>query len=98
MPITRTDVHEISDGRGNVISSQQVVVDVTAETNDRTIRSDLLTGLSQLQQIIDAAPVTFSNLAGAQTASQQMQTAIKANARQLRRLTRLALGLLDGVD
>lgn len=70
-------------------------VDVTVR---RTIHDDLLQGLATMQQIIDAPAVTFTNLAGAQTAMRDVQTAIKAEARQLRRLSRLALGLLDGSD
>lgn len=70
-----------------------------ADTPTRTsIESGLTDGLAALQQIIDAPQVTFSNLAQAQTAVQQIQTAVTAEARQLRRLSRLALGLLDGTD
>lgn len=66
--------------------------------NRATIEQQLTQGLAALQSIIDAPDVTFSNLAQAQTAMRQVQAAVKANARQLRRLTRLALGLLDAAD
>lgn len=68
------------------------------QVNRTAIEDGLRQGLETMQQIIDAPEVTFTNLAGAQTAMRQIQTAIKAEARQLRRLTRLALGLLSGSD
>lgn len=75
-----------------------VAVTIERAARTREISEGLTQGLAAMQQIIDTPDVTFSNLAGAQTAMRQMQMAVKAEARQLRRLTRLALGLLDGSD
>lgn len=75
-------VHQWADKAGN----RGVIVDGITQ------------GLDALQQIIDAPQVTFSNLAQAQVAMRDIQTAITAEARQLRRLSRIALGLLDGTD
>lgn len=66
--------------------------------NEESIRTGIEQGLAAMQQILDAPQVSFTNISGAQTAMRDVQTAIKAEARQLRRLSRLALGLLDGTE
>lgn len=68
------------------------------QTNRAAIEDGVGQGLAAMQQIIDAPQVTFSNLSQAQAAVRDIQTAVTAEARQLRRLTRLALNLLDGTD
>lgn len=71
---------------------------VRGEANRATIEQQLVQGLAALQQIIDAPDVSFTTLAQAQAAMRQMQAGMRAQARQSRRLTRLALGLLDAAD
>lgn len=95
---TRTDRHQVFDGQGNVVGETTEVVDITAAVNRSTITADLLTGMAQLDQITATADVTFSNLAGAQAAMRQIQQALNVEARQIKRLTRLALGVLDGAN
>jgi hypothetical protein len=101
---TRTDVNEVFGADGQRVTFEQVIVDTTGETNDKTIRAALNDGLTALQTIIDAPDVTFTfaNLADArsqlQAAVRQNQAAHRAQARQIRRLTFLALGLLDRTD
>lgn len=81
-------------------TNEETMTTLTLERTARTreIEEELLQGLAAMQAIIDAPEVTFTNLAGAQVASRQIQVAVKAQARQLRRLSRLALNLLDGAD
>jgi hypothetical protein len=69
-----------------------------AGANDLTIREQAEQALTTLQQQIDAAPVTFTTLAQAQTAMRQLQQAVQFQARVNRRLIRLILGKLDGTD
>lgn len=46
---TRTDRHQIFDGNGNLVSEEVEVVDVTAETNQRTIEDRMDQALSAAQ-------------------------------------------------
>lgn len=87
---------QVASALATVVYDAGFVVPTVA--NRQSIIDGLTTGLGQMQQIIDADQVTFSNLSQAQTACRDIQAAIKAEARQLRRLTRLALGLLDGSE
>lgn len=92
------------DAPGVSLAALQAAVDAhvfvgeiaARNANRQAIIDGITQGLDAMQQILDAPQVTFTTLAQAQTASQQIQTAIKAEARQLRRLSRLALNLLDG--
>lgn len=94
------------DAPGVSLAALQAAVDAhvfvgevaARNTNRQAIIDGIAQGLDAMQQIIDATPVTFSNLSQAQTACQQIQVAIKAEARQIRRLSRLALNLLDGSE
>lgn len=54
--------------------------------------------MAQLQTIINRPQVTFSTIAQAQTAARQIQADVQYEAHVLRRLIRLAGGLLDGTD
>lgn len=89
---------EVQTYTNGVLVETRQIPDDPAQVNRDAIIAGLTQGLAAMQQIIDAPQVTFTNLAGAQAASQQIQTAIKAEARQLRRLSRLALNLLDASD
>lgn len=51
-----------------------------------------------LQNIIDAPPANVANVAQAQTAIRQLQTAVTLEARVLRRLIRLQLQVFDSAD
>lgn len=95
---TRTDRNQCWDLDGNLVEDDQVVVDTTAEDNESTIRQQVDLALTMLQQIIDTPQVTFSNVAGAQTAMRALQAQVKDEARVLRRLIRLAVQRFDGSD
>lgn len=88
-------VRTFTDG---VLVEERDIPDIPEVVARDAIAAGINQGMSALQQILDAPQVSFSNISGAQTAMRDVQTAIKAEARQLRRLSRLALGLLDGTE
>ena len=99
---TRNDVNEVSFN-GVVISSTPVVVDITIETNDATLRADpqaqinaLVESIAALQLIVDATNATINaNPAVAIKALAREQMTL---TRRVVRLARLQLGALDSTD
>lgn len=67
----------------------------TANTNRATITAATTTALATLQAHIDAPQITISNVAQAQTALRQLQSALQAQARILKRLIRYTFNELD---
>lgn len=68
----------------------------TRQANRTAIEDAARTAMANLQTIIDSADVTFTTVAGAQTAMRQIQAGLRTVARVERRLIRLALNDLDG--
>lgn len=66
--------------------------------NEQTIRSQIGTGLSALQAIIDTAQPTVNSTAAAQTAIRALQAQVKDMARIQRKMLRLLDDRLDGTD
>lgn len=95
-PVTAEEQADADTRAAQDMQRRQVVE--AEQSNYSTIRTGIIQGRTAMQQIINAADVTFTNITDAQTAMRQLQTAIKAEARQLQRLSRIALNLLDGTD
>lgn len=79
MPITQTYFNETYDGDGNLISSEEVVVDVTEEVRRENALARFDTAIARLDQIINAA-----NPTNAQTVA-----AVQDLARYIKHLGRL---------
>lgn len=88
MAITRTDRQQVFGPDGSLLSEEVVVLDVTAETNEQTIRQQALTALTTNRTYLALASPT-----NAQNAAE-----IKALARQMNGVIRLLLGQLDGTN
>jgi len=86
-------------GADTYVTSTSVLAALAEANNRGTIETQAREiALPRLQQIIDAAPATFSNLNQAQTAFQQLQAAVQDVARYQRKIIRLVLGAFDGTD
>jgi hypothetical protein len=83
---------------GSTFTERPLTEEEIASQRAAEIRSELAKVLTALQTIIDSPQVTFSNIAGAQTASRQLQQAIKTEASILRRVVRLTANQLDGTS
>lgn len=97
------DVTDLNVGPGDLYDGQTFTErpETEAEADARRsaeIRHLISEALDQLTTIINAPQVSFSNVAGAQTAARQIQNAVQFEARVLRRLVRLNAALLDGTD
>lgn len=102
--LRRTDRNQTFDGNGNLIHEEVVEVDVTEETNERTIEDRLRADLAAVDTITGTAllSVTGSTVAevrnSAQTAVRDLQRQVKDLARMNKRLIRLGLRAFDSAD
>lgn len=78
--VFRTDVNQVSDGKGNVISQQTVQVDITAET----IQQRALAAIAGNQAYLGHAAIP----AGAALTTTQLTTAVRLMVAQVDALTR----------
>lgn len=68
----------------------------TDEANQATIRQFIIDNMPTLQAIIDRPPVTFGNIAGAQTEVRKLQVDLQNVARGMRRIAREITGDFTG--
>lgn len=102
-PLTTVDVTDLHVNPGDTYDGRTFAPRAESDTEAHTrraseIRTLTAEALSHLQAIIDTPPVTFSTVAQAQTQVRALQSAVKLQARVLRRLVRLAADQLDGTD
>lgn len=83
---------------GTTFTPRALTVEEVEAQRAQEIRALVSLALSMLQNIIDTPPPTISNVSQAQAAIRALQTQVKTEARVLRRLVRLAAGVLDGID
>lgn len=102
---TQSEIDGLRSGAKRWDPTSRTVVDTpgwvdpaVGEANRVTILDQAAAAMSALQAIIDTPLVSFSNVAGAQTAVRGLQAQVKDEARVLRRLVRLAVADLTGTD
>jgi hypothetical protein len=89
MAILRNDVDEEFDKDGNVISSTPVVRDITFETNERTIVTNLAQDMAAIQAELDKTNATINANPAA---------TLKVTMRAQRRIIRKLLQQFDDVS
>ncbi len=83
MAVTRTDTDTVHDADGNLVSSVQVVRDITVETT--------VAALTDVAQAVAALDANIAYLASTPTQA-QVGAQVKALTRQVDRLIRYTLG------
>lgn len=83
---------------GQTFTEPPETEDQAAHRRAAEIRALIGRALEQLSAIIDAPPVSFSNVSQAQARVRDIQSAVQFEARVLRRLIRLNASLLDSTE